>query len=168
MSLPSCPNYPTTQASVQVKNCSDRALNLLSQRDELRHSLLLDRSGETTVRSRVQADGNLLNVETILYSALTGVDGICQQIKNNCDQQAMIVKSLKSEYTKWNKLSTALERQWDTETFQALDALEDALRDVNENLNMFDENMQLVEGLTEVRDAVEKCLKEVMDKLGIQ
>lgn len=159
MSLPSCPNYPTTQASVQVKNCSDRALNLLSQRDELRHSLLLDRSGETTVRSRVQAEGNLLNVETILYSALTGVDGICQQIKNNCDQQAMIVKSLKSEYTKWNKSRNVTSE---------MKKREDALRDVNENLNMFDENMQLVEGLTEVRDAVEKCLKEVMDKLGIQ
>ena len=31
------------------------------------------------------------------------------------------------------ELSTALERQWDTETFQALDALEDALRDVEQS-----------------------------------
>ena len=28
---------------------------------------------------------------------------------------------------------TTLERQWDTETFQALDALEDALRDVEQS-----------------------------------
>ena len=71
----------------------------------------------------------------------------------------MIVKSLKSEYTKWNKSRNVTSE---------MKKREDALRDVNENLNMFDENMQLVEGLTEVRDAVEKCLKEVMDKLGIQ
>ena len=31
------------------------------------------------------------------------------------------------------ELATALERQWDTETFQALDALEDALRDVEQS-----------------------------------
>lgn len=158
MSLPSCPNYPTSQASVQVKNCSDKASNLLSQRDELRHALLLDRSGETLVRSRVQADGNLLNVETILYSAMTGVENICQQIKNNCEQQSVVVKSLKTEYTKWNK---------SRHVTSEMKKREDALRDVNANLNLFDDNMQLVEGLEEVRNAIDSSLQEVLDKLGI-
>ena len=143
---------------MQVKNCSDKASNLLSQRDELRHALLLDRSGETLVRSRVQADGNLLNVETILYSAMTGVENICQQIKNNCEQQSVVVKSLKTEYTKWNK---------SRHVTSEMKKREDALRDVNANLNLFDDNMQLVEGLEEVRNAIDSSLQEVLDKLGI-
>ena len=44
---------------------------------------------------------------------------------------------------------------------------EDALRDVNANLNLFDDNMQLVEGLEEVRNAIDSSLQEVLDKLGI-
>lgn len=44
----------------------------------------------------------------------------------------MIVKSLKSEYTKWNKSRNVTSE---------MKKREDALRDVNENLNMFDENM---------------------------
>ena len=158
MSLPACTNYPETQSSVQMKNSSDQASNLLSQRRELLHSLLLDKTGETVVRSRVQADGNLLNIETILYSAITGVDRICQQIKDNCDQQATVVKSLKNEYSKWNK---------SRKVTSEMKKREDALRDVNANLNLYEESMDLTVALQEASKAIAKCLAEVMEKMGV-
>ena len=158
MSLPACTNYPETQSSVQMKNSSDQASNLLSQRRELLHSLLLDKTGETVVRSRVQADGNLLNIETILYSAITGVDRICQQIKDNCDQQATVVKSLKNEYSKWNK---------SRKVTSEMKKREDALRDVNANLNLYEESMDLTVALQEASEAIAKCLAEVMEKMGV-
>ena len=44
---------------------------------------------------------------------------------------------------------------------------EDALRDVNANLNLYEESMDLTVALQEASEAIAKCLAEVMEKMGV-
>ena len=62
-SLPSCPNYPKNQGSSGIRNASDRAQSLLTNRRELLQSLMLSKAGEMILRGKVQGDKTALNVK---------------------------------------------------------------------------------------------------------
>ena len=154
-SLPSCPNYPKNQGSSGIRNASDRAQSLLTNRRELLQSLMLSKAGEMILRGKVQGDKTALNVKTVVFEAMQPIIKDCQAIRNNLEQQSTVMKDVEVEYAQWNK-SRSLTPE--------MKKREDALRDVNVYLNMYEEARDLCAVLNDTINVVESTLKDIQTK----
>lgn len=81
-------------APVDVKNACDRVLAQKVRGKELFRNLETDRSGESIVRNRVQADGSLINIESILFEATQSLNNTVGRIKDNMQNMTSLVSNM--------------------------------------------------------------------------
>ena len=93
-SIPACEDYSPYTATVEVKNSTDHVMNQIDKYKALIQALDTDRTGEAVVRNRIQADGNLLNVETIVFEATQSINGTIAHLNTCKDSLVAYVKQL--------------------------------------------------------------------------
>ena len=93
-SIPACEEYSPYTSTVEVKNSTDHVMNQIDKYKALIQALDTDRTGEAVVRNRIQADGNLLNVETIVFEATQSINGTIAHLNTCKDSLVAYVKQL--------------------------------------------------------------------------
>lgn len=96
-SLPTCSYAESPTDSKRVEEATRSVLDLLKDRAALLTSLLQDKSGETVVRERIQSDKHLLNVEAVMFTAMTVVQELKRRLEDNIGTQSTLLKQLKVE-----------------------------------------------------------------------
>lgn len=94
VSLPMCDEYPTDAAPMGVRNATDQVMTYRTTAQQLMQALESDRSGEPMVRNRVQADGNLLNIETTIFEATQSLTNTVKRIQENLSTQKSLMASM--------------------------------------------------------------------------
>lgn len=105
-SLPTCDDYDPYNANLDVRNSTNHVLQQKDAFQSLIKSLDSDRTGEAIVRNRVQADGNLLNVETIIFEATRSINNTIQQL--NASRASLIALTKKLDV--WNEGNDVMNR----------------------------------------------------------
>ena len=95
--LPTCSYAENPTDSKRVEEATRSVLDLLKDRAALLTSLLQDKSGETVVRERIQSDKHLLNVEAVMFTAMTVVQELKRRLEDNIGTQSTLLKQLKVE-----------------------------------------------------------------------
>ena len=93
--------------------------------------------------------------QTVVFEAMQPIIKDCQAIRNNLEQQSTVMKDVEVEYAQWNK-SRSLTPE--------MKKREDALRDVNVYLNMYEEARDLCAVLNDTINVVESTLKDIQTK----
>ena len=93
-SLPPCSYGESPMDSKRVEEATRNVLDLLKERAALLTSLLQDKSGETVVRERIQSDKHLLNVEAVIFTAMTVVQDLKRRLEDNLGSQGALLKQL--------------------------------------------------------------------------
>ena len=139
-SIPACEEYCPYNATVEIKNSTDHVLTQIDKYKALINALDTDRTGEAVVRNRIQADGNLLNVETIVFEATQSINGTIAHLNTCKDSLTAYVKQLavggfiekydmQNDYKAWMKkrsVSSAMKKR------------EENLQKVAQALSMYD------------------------------
>lgn len=82
-------------APVSVKNACDSVLRQITLGKELMRTLETDRSGESIVRNRVQADGSLINIKTIIeIEGTQSLKSTVRRIEDNMKNEISLVSNM--------------------------------------------------------------------------
>lgn len=82
-------------APVSVKNACDSVLRLMTLGKEYMRTLETDRSGESIVRNRVQADGSLINIKTIIeIEGTQSLKSTVRRIEDNMKNEDSLVGNM--------------------------------------------------------------------------
>lgn len=95
LSIAPCPNYPIGQGSISVSNVCDNVLNMMTNRRQLMYSLESEKGGENLVRTRIQEDRSLLNLDMIIYNAMAPSMRLVQRIRDNLGMQSHSLNTLR-------------------------------------------------------------------------
>lgn len=111
------------------------------------------------LRGKVQGTTNALNVKTIVYEALQPVERACKSIRDNVEQQSSIEAELKTEYARWNNSRSITPE---------MAKREEALRDVNNYLNVYERASDLAAMLCVIILVLEEALEDMKTTLNIE